>query len=406
MLTAAIIRSLAPRARQDYIDALANGDATFEKYGITTPERMAAFLASCLHETGGLTILRESTLYTTPLRIAAVWPSRFTASSAAGFVRNEKKLANAVYGGRMGNERNGTNDDDGYRYRGASFMQTTGFDNFKRIGDAIGIDLGGRPELIEDANVGLQAACYEFQSFLSYCDMGERGWKSVCNGINRGNALSKLDPIGWSDRQIWYKRCCDALSITGKTADDTLRLGDQGPLVKALQERLMALRYPLGRADGIYGSRMRAAVLTFQAENALTTDGSIGLETRNALNAEGAKPMPLGERATETAADLKAAGSGTIESTDKLKGIAKGLGAVATATAATKESGVLDSAQAWLTEMTLVKTTTNGLVDIALWASGKWYIFVIVIAYFLYRWAKSIEVCRVIEHNLGINLSR
>ncbi len=413
MLTAAIIRSLAPRARQDYVDALANGDATFEKYGIATPERMAAFLASVLHETGGLTILRESMNYTTPSRIAAVWPARFTAVSAVGFVRNETKLANAVYGGRMGNERNGTNDDDGYRYRGGSFMQTTGYDNYKRIGDAIGVDLGGKPELIEDANIGLQAACYEFRDFLPYCDMGERGWKAVCNGINRGNALSKLDPIGWSDRLVQYKRCCDALGITGKTADDTLRLGDQGPLVKALQERLAGLLYPVGRADGVYGSRMRAAVLAFQAENGLTTDGTVGRETRNALNSEAAKPMPIGERATETAADLKASGSEIISVAQAIKGAAKGLGAVSLAAgtaqqaaAPAAEPDVIGRTKDIVTEVGSWKAIVNAMSETFTWATSHWWVFAIVTAFAFYRWGKKIEIRRVLDHVSGLNLGR
>jgi len=57
---------------------------------------------------------------------------------------------------------------------------------------------------------------------------------------------------------------------------------------------------------------MRAAVLAFQAENALPTDGEIGLDDRAALNRDAAKPMPVGERATDTASDLIAAGSQTM----------------------------------------------------------------------------------------------
>lgn len=412
MLTAELIRGLAPRAREDYVAALVAGGATFEKYGITSPERMAAFLASCLHETGNLTILRESMNYTTPSRIAAVWPSRFTAATAAGFVRNEKKLANSVYGSRMGNERNGTNDDDGYRFRGASFMQTTGYDNFKRIGDAIGVDLGGRPELIEDANVGLQAACHEFKNFLSYCDLGDRGWKAVCNGINRGKPLSPLDPIGWADRQIQYKRCCDALRITGKTDDDTLKLGDQGPLVKALQTRLLDLLYPVGRVDGIYGSRMRAAVLAFQAENGIATDGSIGPQTRNALNSETAKPMPQGERATETAADLKAAGSEIITDAQSVKTIAKGVLAIATTTGAAqqvtadKPADLIVSTKDMVTEVGSWKSIVTALSDTFAWATSHWWVFAIVAGFMFYRYGAKIELRRVIDHRLGLSLGR
>jgi putative chitinase len=384
------------------VDALVNGTETLERWGINTPLRLAAFLGTICHETGGLTIVRESGNYSAA-RIKQVWPTR---PEAVKFAGNAKGLFNSVYGGRMGNERNGINDDDGWRFRGGGMIQLTGRDSYERAGKAIGVDLAGNPDLIDDATISLQAACWEFSKFAEYCDMGERGWRAVCNGINRGNALSKLDPIGWSDRQLWYQRCCDAIGINGKTEDDLLRLGDQGPLVKALQERLAALGYAVGRADGIYGSRTRAGVLAFQAENNIDIDGLIGPQTREALNAETAVPMPLGERATETAEDLKAAGSTTIAATDKLKTTAKTVAGASASIAAVKEAGLLENAQGWLTELTMVKTTTNGLVDIAFWAMGKWYIFAIVGAYIFYRWAKDIEVRRVLEHQLGLNLNR
>lgn len=402
MLTVEIIKRLAPRARQDYVDALVSGSETFEQYNINTPLRMAAFLATICQETGGLTIVRESGNYSAS-RIRAVWPTRPEAVKYAG---NARGLFNSVYGGRMGNERNGTNDDDGYLYRGAGMIQLTGRSNFERAGKAIGVDLGNNPDLIEDAHVSLQAACWEFQNTLQYCDLGERGWKAVCNAINRGNALSRLDPIGWADRQIWYSRACDVLGVSGKIDDDLLRLGDQGPLVKALQERLASLGYAVGRADGIYGSRTRAAVLAFQAENSLTTDGIIGPETRTALNAETATSMPLGERATETAADLKEAGSTTIAKTDKLKAVGQTALAASAAVGAAKETGLLDGATGLLKELTTLKTTTNGFVDVVGWAAEHWYLGGVLLGYMVWKWAKDIEFRRVLEHNLGINLSR
>jgi len=296
MISKDIIRTLSPKANEDYVSALVNGKDDFDKYGISTSLRLAAFLATICHESGGLTIVRENMNYSAP-RIRAVWPTR---PEATRFARNPKALANSVYGGRMGNERNGIQDDDGYRYRGGGLIQLTGRDSYEQAGKAIGVDLGNKPELIEDAEISLKAACWEFSQHLKYCDMGERGWKSVCNAINRGNPLSKYDPIGWADRQIWYSRACDALGISGKVDDDLLRIGDRGELVKALQDRLKVLGYAVGHSDGIFGSRTRSAVLTFQAENDLVTDGIIGPKTRTVLNTETVQPMPLGERADDT----------------------------------------------------------------------------------------------------------
>jgi predicted chitinase len=398
MLTADLIRSLAPRARDDYVAALVSGGDVLEKAAINTPMRLAQFLANVSHEVGGFTIVRENMNYTAA-RIKQVWPTR---PEAVKFAGKPRELANCVYNGRMGN-RPGT--DDGWNFRGGGMIQLTGRDSYERFGRELGIPLAENPELIEDAAVSLKAAAWEFGKFVHLCDRGEAGFRAVCNGINRGNIASKLDPIGWVDRQRWLKRWTDALSAS-VVVDDTLELGDHGPLVQAFQERLVALGYGLGRVDGIFGSRMRAAVLAFQAENKLTIDAKIGPQTRAALNSETAVPMPVGERAEETAADLKAAGSTTIENTDKLKTAAKQIGIVSAGGATVKESGLLESAQSFLTEMTLVKGTTSGLVDLFMWAAGKWYLLTIILAYLLYRWAKNIEISRVLSHNLGINLGR
>ena len=133
MLTPELIKELAPRARPDYTKALTS-DAGWEvlaHYNITSSmERLAGFFANTFHETGGLTILRESLNYKTPARLRQVWPSRFGKKSDAELLKlcgNEKALASTVYNGRMGN-RPGT--DDGYTFRGAGFLQTTGRDDF------------------------------------------------------------------------------------------------------------------------------------------------------------------------------------------------------------------------------------------------------------------------------------
>lgn len=401
MLTAEMIRQMAPRARQDYVDALVGGAAEFEKWGVNTPERLAAFLATICHETGGLTIVRENMNYSAP-RIRAVWPTR---PEAVKFAKNPKALANAVYGGRMGNERDGTSDDDGWRYRGGGLIQLTGRDSYERAGKAIGVPLGEHPELIEDAKISLQAALWEFNKFLKYADRGESGFRAVCNGINRGNALSSLAPIGWEDRQHWYGKCVKCLGAC-QTAEDVLEVGDSGALVKAVQERLCALGYAVGKVDGVFGSRTRAAVLAFQAENGLTTDGRIGAQTRACLNSESAKPMPLGERAQETKEDLKAAGDKTLATTDQVKTAVKAVGTTATTFAVADQTGLLDSASGLLSDLKQYQGVASGMSEILTWSLTHWWYFVPLVCYVGYRWATTVEGQRMLKHNLGLDLSR
>ncbi len=397
MLTEAVIRKIAPRARQDYIAALLDGADVLQRHSITTPVRMAQFLANVCAETGGLTIIRENMNYSAA-RIKAVWPNR---PEAVKFAGNPQGLASCVYGGRMGNR---PGSDDGWNFRGCGAMQTTGRENFEKVGKILGLDLGNHPELLEDPKNSLIAAAHEFAPLVNYCDRGEAGFRAVCNGINRGNPTSRLDPIGWSERQIALKACVDALGASVAAGDD-LDHGDHGALVIAFQQRLAALGYPIGRPDGIYGSRTRAAVLAFQAENGLVTDGKIGPQTRQALNSDAAKPMPIGERATETKDDLKAAGSTTLQATDAVKAAAKGLGSVASISVVADQAGFLDRGKALLDEMTQYRGVVSGLSEVLIWATGHWFYFVPLVAYFGWKWAKTIEVQRVIKHQLGLDAS-
>lgn len=405
MITAEMLRRLSAHAREDYIAAFVGGEDVLKRWSFDTPLRLAALLATVCHETGGLTIVRESGKYSAE-RIKQVWPTR---PEAVKFAGDAKGLFNLVYGSRMGNERDGINDDDGWRYRGGGMIQLTGRDSYTEAGKAIGVDLGGRPELIEDATVSLQAACWEMSKLVSYCDMGERGWKAVCNGINRGQALSKLDPIGWADRQLWYKRCCDVLGVTGNAVDDALRLGDQGPLVAAMQGRLTALGFASGRADGVFGSRTRAAVLAFQAENGLATDGTIGAETRSVLNSENAKSMPVGERSIETAEDLKAAGSQIVVDAQAVKSGAKVVAAVSVAAGGAQQAAPVDViavTKDTVTEISSWHAITDLMATTAQWATSHLWILGIVIAFAFWRWGRNIEWKRVLDHQLGNTLSR
>lgn len=49
------------------------------------------------------------------------------------------------------------------------------------------------------------------------------------------------------------------------------------------QRRLLMLGYELGEADGLMGLRYERAVLTFQADNALASDGQAGGQTQKTL---------------------------------------------------------------------------------------------------------------------------
>jgi len=64
----------------------------------------------------------------------------------------------------------------------------------------------------------------------------------------------------------------------------TMKEGDVSSSVKSMQEKLIALGYLSGAADGNFGPRTFRAVVAFQKANALSADGIAGKQTIAALN--------------------------------------------------------------------------------------------------------------------------
>lgn len=74
-----------------------------------------------------------------------------------------------------------------------------------------------------------------------------------------------------------------------------LRKGDSGLTVSWLQELLLAAGHDLGKADGVFGSKTKAAVEDFQRKHGLTVDGIAGKKTIAALTALDGEPVEVPE---------------------------------------------------------------------------------------------------------------
>ncbi len=73
-------------------------------------------------------------------------------------------------------------------------------------------------------------------------------------------------------------------------ASGTLRAGDRGAEVKALQQKLIELKYLTGGADGVFGPKTFLALQAFQSNNKLNADGLAGSLTLSKLYGVGAVP--------------------------------------------------------------------------------------------------------------------
>lgn len=161
--------------------------------GIHKGRRAAAFAATIAHESGGGRILEENMRYSAA-RLVAIWPRRFpTIEAARPFAwdasdpdREDIALANRVYGGRMGNEDNGTSDDDGWERRGRGLIGLTGMDAYRLAADATGFPLIEQPDLAAQPNVAAAIACWAWADWKQcnpLADAGNvEGWRRAING--------------------------------------------------------------------------------------------------------------------------------------------------------------------------------------------------------------------------------
>jgi len=116
------------------------------KFEINTPLRLAHFLAQCGHESGGFRLTQENLNYSAK-GLNGIFKKYFpTLESAVPYERKPEKIANKVYGGRMGNGAEASGD--GWKYHGRGFIQLTGKDNYTAFGKSIGADIVNNPDLV------------------------------------------------------------------------------------------------------------------------------------------------------------------------------------------------------------------------------------------------------------------
>jgi putative chitinase len=167
-----------------------SSDALFEalvellpKYEIDTPNRIAGFLAQTGHESVNYTSLKENLNYSAE-RLTVVFKKYFpTIESATPYNRNPEKIANKVYGNRMGNgaELSG----EGYKFRGRGAIQLTGKNNYTKFAESIGMSLDDTVSYCETLKGALESACWFWSTnnINHFCDADDIiGMTKAING--------------------------------------------------------------------------------------------------------------------------------------------------------------------------------------------------------------------------------
>ena len=140
---------------------------TFDRFGISTPVQQASWIGQCGHECGNFKILEENLMYraATLLKLFPRTPKRawgFTPEEAAAYERQPQRIANRIYGNRMGNRDEASGD--GWRFRGSGFLQLTGHANFYHAGQALGEDFVMQPELVRTPKYAAMTAGWFWQT--------------------------------------------------------------------------------------------------------------------------------------------------------------------------------------------------------------------------------------------------
>jgi len=131
---------------------------TMAKFELNTPLRLAHFLAQAGHESGGFKAVNENLNYGSK-GLLSIFKKYFPSSEKAlAYERKPEKIANLVYGGRMGNGAEATGE--GYKFRGRGYIQLTGKDNYKAFDAVVPENLLETPDLVATKYPLLSAAWF------------------------------------------------------------------------------------------------------------------------------------------------------------------------------------------------------------------------------------------------------
>ena len=175
-------------------------------YEIDTPQRIAAFIAQCSHESGGFTTIKENLNYR-PESLVKLFSKYFdlpTAQRYCALPNKQEAIANRIYANRMGNGDEASGD--GYKYCGRGLIQLTGKDNYFWFSASLGITPEEASEYMATFEGAAQSACWfwENNKLNQWADAGDI--LTLTKRINGGT-------IGLEDRIKHYEHALHVLGV-------------------------------------------------------------------------------------------------------------------------------------------------------------------------------------------------
>jgi putative chitinase len=179
---------------------------TAAKFQINTPLRLAHFLAQCGHESGGFRATKENLNYSAK-GLTGTFKKYFpTEAAAKPYERQPVKIANKVYGNRMGN--GPESSGEGSKFCGRGYIQLTGKENYTAFGKSINEDILSNPDRVASDYALLSAAWFFSKNGLH--KMADEGSSDtvvtkITKRVNGGT-------IGLADRIKHFKEYYSLLS--------------------------------------------------------------------------------------------------------------------------------------------------------------------------------------------------
>jgi len=206
VLTKEQLKQLLPK--NPYIDYWHNAlSILLPDYEINTPQRVAAFIAQCAHESGNFMVLQENLNYKwQSLRklFPKYFPDDVIAQDYASRPNKQAAIANRIYANRMGN--GSEESGDGYKYRGRGLIQLTGKHNYTWFAASLEISPDEASDYLSTFEGASQSACWfwETNKLNTWADKGDI--VTLTKRINGGT-------IGLDDRIKHYEHALHVLGV-------------------------------------------------------------------------------------------------------------------------------------------------------------------------------------------------